>query len=89
MQFEHEGNQSNYVKKGEDGHLIIRFSVETDNNKRREGANIISRHYVTLSEALLGCNLTINTVKGVETIHMKPFTESTARHILPSKGINE
>lgn len=31
MQFEHEGNQSNYVKKGEDGHLIIRFNVETDN----------------------------------------------------------
>jgi DnaJ-class molecular chaperone len=55
VQFEHEGNESNYVKKGEDGHLIIRFNVETDTTIRREGNNIISKHYVTLCEALLGC----------------------------------
>ena len=68
VQLEHEGNQSNYVGKGEDGHLVIRFNVETDTTIRREGDNIISKHYVTLCEALLGCQLTVNTVHGPELV---------------------
>ena len=56
------------MKKGEDGHLIIRFNVETDTTIRREGNNIISKHYVTLCEALLGCQITVNTVQGPEHV---------------------
>ncbi len=52
------------MNKGEDGHLVIRFNVETDQTVRREGLNIISKHYITLTEALLGCSLVVNTVQG-------------------------
>ncbi len=42
----------------------MRVKVEKDAYIRREGDNIISKHYVTLSEAILGCNININTVNG-------------------------
>ncbi len=51
-----------YLKKGEDGHLVIRFNVESDETVRRDGLNIISKYYITLTEALLGCSIVVNTV---------------------------
>jgi molecular chaperone DnaJ len=68
IQFEHEGHHSPYLQRGEDGHLLVKVIVETDSSIRREGKNIISKHYITLTEAILGCNVTVNTVSGTETI---------------------
>ena len=88
MQFEHEGNQSIYISKGEDGHLIIKFTVYSDAAVRREGSNIISQHYITLTEALLGCNLVVNTVQGPQTIEFKNVPYSGFKYTISNKGIN-
>jgi len=50
--------------------------------------NIISKHYVTLTEALLGCNITVNTVNGPHKIDIKGLEKSGHRHVLHGKGIN-
>jgi molecular chaperone DnaJ len=77
-----------YLKKGEDGHVVIRFNVETDQTVRREGLNIISKHYITLTEALLGCSLVINTVQGAQTIEFKQGVPNSGfRYTLSNKGI--
>ena len=55
---------------------------------RREGLNIISKHYVTLTEALLGCSVTINTIAGLQNISMKCIPNSRYQHILSGKGVN-
>jgi molecular chaperone DnaJ len=75
-----------YISKGEDGHLIIRFNVEADDTVRREGNNLITKHYITLTEALLGCTIVVNTVSGSETLEYKP--QLGTRHVLEKKGIN-
>jgi molecular chaperone DnaJ len=71
-----------------DGHLLIRIKVEKDTTLKRDGMNIISKHYVTLTEALLGCNVTVNTVNGPHTIDIKGLEKSGHRHVLHGKGIN-
>lgn len=87
VQFEHEGNQSVYLKKGEDGHLLVRFNVESDETVRREGLHIVSKHFITLTEALLGCTLSVNTVQGAHTIELKSVPHSGFRYTISNKGI--
>jgi molecular chaperone DnaJ len=68
LQFEHEGHHSLFLEKGEDGHLIIKVTVERDSQMRRDGLNIISKHYITLADAILGCEVTVDTVSGAHKI---------------------
>lgn len=56
------------MNKGEDGHLAVRVKVEADTTMRREGQNIVSKHYLTLTEALLGFDVKVPTVNGDQTV---------------------
>jgi DnaJ-class molecular chaperone len=72
---------------------VVRFSVQTDESVRREGLNIITRHYVTLTEALLGCSIVVSTVADgaaqPQTITLKSgVPHSGYRHTLSNKGIH-
>ena len=58
--FKHEGNQSQYkntTHNGIDGDLKIKININHNPNLIREGNDIISKHYVTLGQAIEGCNL--------------------------------
>ena len=54
---------------------------------RREGANIISKHYVTLTEALLGCTLKVDTIEGPRAVDLKKVEFHGYKHILEGKGV--
>jgi DnaJ-class molecular chaperone len=57
--------------------------VERDATVRREGNNIISKHYVTLGEAMLGCDVTINMVSGQQKkVSLKYIRESGYQHTI-------
>lgn len=88
LQFEHEGHQSVFAAKGEDGHLVVRVRVERDATVRREGHHIISKHYVTLTEAMLGCNLTIPTVAGPKSLQIDHIKNSGYQYTLSGEGVN-
>ena len=84
LQYEHEGHESPFMAKGEDGHLLVKLKVESDATIRREGHDIISKHYVTLSEALLGCEVSVSTVTGgMQRISLKSISRSGYQHVLP------
>ena len=71
LKYPEQGNQTIYDKsKGQDGDLKIKVQVEKDAHYRREGLNIISKHYVTVSDALLGCDVKVYTVKGPESFRL-------------------
>jgi DnaJ-class molecular chaperone len=53
-----------YQTKGESGHLRVKIEVQKDPMVRREGNNIVSKHFVTLSEALFGIDVIVDTIKG-------------------------
>lgn len=38
---------------------------------KRDGLNIITKHDLTITEALLGTNLNVNTVNGQQTLAVK------------------
>lgn len=54
---------------------------------RRKGNHIISKHYVTLTEALLGCNITVHTVNGQETLKFNKIESSLHQHVLSGRGV--
>jgi len=64
IQFEHEGHSSMYPSRGESGHLSVKIEVQKDPLVRRDGNNIVSKHFVTLSEALFGMDVVVDTIKG-------------------------
>ena len=64
LEYSFEGHQTLYSDKGHDGTLYVKVNVTTNPLMRREGLNIISKHFLTLSEALFGCTLHVNTVTG-------------------------
>jgi DnaJ-class molecular chaperone len=66
----------------------VKIKVEPDSTIRREGPNIISKHYVTLSDALLGFDITVNTVSGPEQIKLKSIQSSSYRYTLAGKGVD-
>jgi DnaJ-class molecular chaperone len=54
IHFDDEGHQTVFINKGEDGDLKVKIKVEDKPDVRREGLDIISKHHLTLTEALLG-----------------------------------
>lgn len=59
------------------------MKVEKDTTMRREGLDIISKHYVTLTEAMLGCEVAVNTaIGGMQKISLKNINTSGYQHIL-------
>jgi molecular chaperone DnaJ len=70
LEYENEGHETAYFEKGDHGDLKILVKVENDPQLRREGVNIISKHYITLTDAILGCDVHVNTVKGTEKVSL-------------------
>ena len=58
---EGKGNQALDKSKGKDGTLKVTVEVLEDPDLWREGLDIVSKHKITLGQALLGCNISIKT----------------------------
>jgi DnaJ-class molecular chaperone len=56
-----KGNQS---VKGVNGDLLITVRVNPSQHFKREGVNIHSNHYITVTEAILGSSTTVRTAYG-------------------------
>ncbi|CDW71259.1 chaperone protein [Stylonychia lemnae] len=72
IEIDERGHQTLFRSKGHDGNLFIKVKVQKDQETRREGLDIISKHQITLTEALLGCQLQIKTVAGDQTLRIGP-----------------
>ena len=89
LHFDHEGHHTLHsAKGGSDGHLKVKVRVKNDPTLRREGLNIISKHYLTLTQALLGSTIEVNTCKGTENIEMKEgFSLENPKFVFHGKGV--
>lgn len=52
LDFEEEGHHTTFSDKGKHGSLKVKVHVIKDPLVSREGNNIVSKHFITLSEAL-------------------------------------
>ena len=62
------------------------MSVNQEAERWRKGQDIFSRHYVTLAEALQGCQIKVPTVHGEHSIDLSRF-DAGMKHIFEGKGV--
>mmetsp|Transcript_8275 Transcript_8275/g.7680 ORF Transcript_8275/g.7680 Transcript_8275/m.7680 type:complete len:219 (-) Transcript_8275:36-692(-) len=87
---EHEGHHSYYsAEEFNSGHLLLDIKVDKDPMIKREGLNILSKHFITMSEAINGCSVEVKTVKGSNYIKVSPGTNSGREFILERKGVQD
>ncbi len=75
------------VRSGTPGDLYVYLFVESDKEFTREGINIRSELTVSYLQAILGCNLNINTVDGKEELIIPAGTQPNTVLTLENKGV--
>ena len=71
-----QGHKTLYPDKGKNGTLKCTVLVKDETERWRKGNNIHTNHYVSLSDALCGCVLTIPTVQGTQEIKLAQGAKS-------------
>lgn len=73
--------------KGTPGDLYVRIRVKPNKNFVRNGYNIFSKEYITVSQAILGDKIEIVTVDGPVSLKIPEGTQSHTEFKLKDKGI--
>jgi molecular chaperone DnaJ len=72
---------------GVSGSLIVKIKTKNDEFLIRSGCDIIYVAHLTISQAVLGCNLVIKTLQGNEDIKVEPSTQSNTARVIKSLGL--
>ena len=74
------------VNGGPKGDLLITFSLLNDTSFKREGANLYKTIDIPLTKAVLGGEITIDTLDGKVKLKVKPETQNGVQVKLKGKG---
>lgn len=75
------------LKGGSPGDLYVYLYVESDTEFTRDGLNIESTISIGYLQAILGCQIQVNTVDGTETLTIPPGTQPGTVLTLVNKGV--
>lgn len=75
------------VRSGTPGDLYVYLFVESDKEFTREGINVRSEISISYLQAILGCNLQVNTVDGKEELTIPSGTQPNTVLTLENKGV--
>ena len=75
------------IRSGMSGDLYVYLFVESDKEFTREGINIRSEISISYLQAILGCNLEVNTVDGKEELTIPSGTQPNTVLTLENKGV--
>ena len=75
------------IRNGASGDLYVYLFVESDKEFTREGINIRSEITVSYLQAILGCNIKVNTVDGKEELVIPAGTQPNTVLTLENKGV--
>jgi curved DNA-binding protein len=75
------------VNNGPAGNLFIKFTVKNDTDFTREGANLYNAIDLPLTTAVLGGDITIDTLTGKVKLKVKPETQNGSKVKLSGKGL--
>ena len=79
--------KGNWGEYGPPGHLILDVKVKPHKTLVRKGFDIYSVYHLTLSEAVLGKHITVETIHGKANFEVKPGTQTETKHKLKGMGI--
>lgn len=77
----------NHIKDGQPGDLHVLIDEAPHSRYKREGNNLICEEWISISEAVLGTNLKVQTLHGESTIEIFGGCESGKLFTIPGKGI--
>ena len=75
------------IRNGTSGDLYVYLFVESDKEFTREGINVRSEITVSYLQAILGCNIEVNTVDGKEELTIPAGTQPNTVLTLENKGV--
>ncbi|WP_165748537.1 DnaJ C-terminal domain-containing protein [Cellulophaga sp. Z1A5H] len=75
------------VNNGPAGNLFIKFTVKNNTEFTREGANLYKTIELPLTKAILGDEITIDTLSGKVKLKVKPETQNGTKIKLSGKGL--
>ncbi|MGB9674616.1 MAG: J domain-containing protein, partial [Nanopusillaceae archaeon] len=83
-------NKGNENIQGERGNLIIHVNVIPDPYFSRDGLNIITKHKISLTKAILGYNgLEIRTLWGIRKIDIPKQSGAIFDIVIPNEGVEK
>lgn len=65
-----QGHKTLFSDKGKNGSLFATVRVVEETERWREGLNVHSSHFISLSDALAGCKISVPTVKGTQQVEL-------------------
>ncbi len=74
------------INKGPNGDLYITFVIEDDSKFKRDGANLYTNAELDLYTAVLGGEITVDTLNGKVKLKVKPETQNGSQIRLKGKG---
>ncbi|MEB8328840.1 J domain-containing protein [Flavobacteriaceae bacterium KMM 6897] len=74
------------VNGGPNGDLYITFSIVNNTAFKRDGENLYKTEEISLTKAVLGGDITINTLSGSVKLKVKPNTQNGTKVKLKGKG---
>ncbi len=87
MQLSVSGKGNAGARGGINGDLIVVIEEIEHNNLVRDGDNLIYNHFISYTNAALGCDISVPTLDGVAKIKIEPGTQSGKVLRLKGKGI--
>lgn len=77
----------NYVKDGQPGDLHVLIDEIPHSRYKREGNTLVCEEWISISDAVLGTNLKVQTLHGESTVQIFGGCESGKTFTIPAKGI--
>jgi molecular chaperone DnaJ len=87
MQLSVSGKGNAGARGGINGDLIVVIEEIEHNHLVRDGDNLIYNHFISYTNAALGCDISVPTLDGVAKIKIEPGTQSGKVLRLKGKGI--
>ena len=81
-----KGNEYKHNNQVKYSGLYVRIKVDDHEYFKREGDNIITNHYITVSQAVLGAELNIRTLHGIKHVKLRRYKDKI---VLMNEGINK
>jgi molecular chaperone DnaJ len=77
----------NHVKDGQPGDLHVLIDEMPHEKYKREGNNLICEEWISISDAVLGVNLKVQTLQGESTLQIFGGCESGKTFSIPGRGV--
>lgn len=81
------GKGNSGVNGGQSGDLIIKLKIKEDQRFVRENFDISSTEYISITEAVLGCEIQAQTIDGPVAVRVPPGSSHGQRIKVQGRGV--